>query len=212
MLATTAGEDLDHPANRIAAINHRAGAAQHFHALDLLDIDVLQVAVAGGRTADALAIHQHQALGRLGATDVDTRNAAAPAGLRDLHARHPTQQVSDAIGLQAIDVFAGEYGVGGAAVVARFDLAVGADQHVGQLQGLVAFEGVGQQLTGRQQGQRQGEGREFHGVSEISDATQLSVGAAEGCDLLILIFQIWSCRGPGSKIAAFGSSYTGFCV
>ncbi|MNO93745.1 hypothetical protein D3C76_853490 [compost metagenome] len=48
LFATTAGEYLDHPANRIAAINHRAGAAQHFHALDLLDIDVLQVAVAGG--------------------------------------------------------------------------------------------------------------------------------------------------------------------
>ncbi|MNN10236.1 hypothetical protein D3C81_1231540 [compost metagenome] len=163
LFTAAAGEDLDHPANRIAAVNHRAGAAQHFHALDLFDIDVLQVAVAGGRTADALAIHQHQALGRLGAADVDPRNAAAPAGLRDLHTRYPTQQVSDAIGLQAIDVVAGEHGVGGAAVIARFDLAVGADQHVGQLQGLVAFEGVGQQLTGRQQGQRQGEGREFHG-------------------------------------------------
>ncbi|MNC32519.1 hypothetical protein D3C75_808790 [compost metagenome] len=63
LLATTAGEDLDYPANRIAAINHRTGAAQHFYALDLIDIDVLQVAVAGGRATDALTVHQHQALG-----------------------------------------------------------------------------------------------------------------------------------------------------
>ncbi|MNE14738.1 hypothetical protein D3C80_1076260 [compost metagenome] len=163
LFTAAAGEDLDHPANRIAAVNHRAGAAQHFHALDLFDIDVLQVAVAGGRTADALAIHQHQALGRLGAADVDPRNAAAPAGLRDLHTRYPTQQVSDAIGLQAIDVVAGEHGVGGAAVIARFDLAVGADQHVGQLQGLVAFEGVGQGVGGGQQKKRQGEAGKLHG-------------------------------------------------
>jgi hypothetical protein len=33
------------------------------------------------------------------------------------------------------------------------------------------------------------------------------VGAAEGCDLLILIF-----KKPDQEIAAFGSSYTGFVV
>jgi hypothetical protein len=53
--------------------------------------------------------------------------------------------------LQAIDVFAGEHRVGGTAVIARFDLAVGADQYVGQ------------QLASWQQSQRQGEGGEFHG-------------------------------------------------
>jgi hypothetical protein len=46
--------------------------------------------------------------------------------------------------LQAVDVVAGEHRVGGAAVVARFDLAVGADQHVGEFQGGVA--GVGEQV------------------------------------------------------------------
>ncbi|MNO93744.1 hypothetical protein D3C76_853480 [compost metagenome] len=82
-----------------------------------------------------------------------------------MHTRHPPQQISDAIGLQAIYVVAGEYGVGGAAVVARFDLAVGADQHVGQLQGLVAFEGVGIGVGGGQQKQRQGEAGELHWYS-----------------------------------------------
>ncbi|MNO81640.1 hypothetical protein D3C76_728900 [compost metagenome] len=161
-LAATPSEDLDHPANRIAAVDHRTGAAQHFHALDLFDVDVLQVAVAGGRVADPLAVHQHQALGRLGAANVNARQAAAPAGLYHLHPRYTAQQISDAVRLQSVDVFAGEYRVGGAAVVARLDLAVGADQHVGQFQGLVAFEGVGQQVSGRQKRQRQGEGGEFH--------------------------------------------------
>ncbi|MNR13701.1 hypothetical protein D3C85_1301230 [compost metagenome] len=139
----------------------------------MFDVDVLQVAVAGGCVADALAVHQHQALRRLRATNVNPRQTATPAGLRNLHTRHATQQISDAVRLQAVDVFAGEHGIGGAAVVARFDLAVGADQHVGQFQGLIAFEGVGQQLPGWQQCQRQGEGGEFHGGSGISDATQL---------------------------------------
>jgi hypothetical protein len=124
----------------------------------------LQVAVAGGRVTDSLAVDQHQALGRLGAAYVNPRQTAAPAGLPDLHPRYPTQQIRDAARLQAVDVFAGEHGVGGAAVVAGFHLAVGADQHVRQFQGLIAFEGVGQEWAGRQKGQRQGEAGEIHGL------------------------------------------------
>ncbi|MNE60547.1 hypothetical protein D3C80_1556960 [compost metagenome] len=150
------GKDLDHPANGVAAIDHRARAAQHFHTLDLLNVQVLQVAVPRRRVTDALAVHQHQALRRFGTANVDPRQAASTAGLRDLYARHPAQQVGHAARLQAVNVVAGEYGVGGAAVVAGLDLTGSADQHVGQLQGLVALEGVGQQLAGRQQGQCQG--------------------------------------------------------
>ncbi|MNF79136.1 hypothetical protein D3C84_613420 [compost metagenome] len=175
--AATAGENLDHPANCIAAINHRTGAAQHFHALDLFDVDVLQVAVAGGRAADALAVHQHQALRRLSATNVDSRQTAASAALCHLNARHATQQVGDAVGLQAVDVFAGEHGIGGTAVVARFDLTVGTDQHVGQFQGLIAFEGVGQQGAGWQQGQRQGEAEEIHSFFVETQEYTVPVGA-----------------------------------
>ena len=91
-----AGENLDHPANGVAAVDHRARAAQHFDAFDLLDIEVLQVAVAGGGVADALAVHQHQALRRFGAADIDRWQTAAPAGLGDLHARYAAQQVGDA--------------------------------------------------------------------------------------------------------------------
>ena len=65
-------------------------------------------------------------------------------GLRHLYARHAAQQINHAGGLQAVDVVAGEHGVGCAAVVARFDLTIGADQHVRQFQGLFAVEGVGQ--------------------------------------------------------------------
>ncbi|MNE20249.1 hypothetical protein D3C80_1133580 [compost metagenome] len=126
---------------------------------------MLQVTVAGGRVADALAIDQHQALGRTGATDVDARQAAAPARLHHLHAGYTAQQVGDAGRLQAVDVFAGEHRVGGAAVVARFHLAVGADQHVRHLQCLFACDGIGQQLAGRQQGKGQGKAGEFHRYS-----------------------------------------------
>jgi hypothetical protein len=115
--------------------------------------------------ADPLPVHQHQALRRLRAANVDPRQTAAPAGLDDLHPGHSAQQIGDAVRLQAIDVVAGEHRIGCAAVVARFYLAVGADQYVGQFQGLVAFEGVGQQLAGWQQGQRQGERGKFHGQS-----------------------------------------------
>ena len=43
---------------------------------------------------------------------------------------------------------------------------------------------------------------EFRLKPEIRDLHTLSVGAAEGCDLLIL-------KNQNSKIAAFGSSYAG---
>ena len=104
----------------------------------------MQAAVAGGGVGDALAVHQHQALRRLGAANKNPRQTATPTGWRNLHARHAAEQVGDAGGLQAVDVGAGEYSVGGAAVITRLDLAVGADNHVGELQGLVA--GVGEQV------------------------------------------------------------------
>jgi len=101
----------------------------------------LQAAVAGGGIGDTHAIDQHQALGGLGAADEDARQAAAASGGRDLHAGHAGEQVGHAAGLQAVDVGAGEDGVGGAGGAARFDLAVGADQGVGELEGVVALGG-----------------------------------------------------------------------
>ncbi|MNP00453.1 hypothetical protein D3C76_922440 [compost metagenome] len=80
-----------------------------------------------------MAVDQNQALGRAGTPDVDPRQAAAPAGLHHLHPGYTTQQIGDAARLQAVDIFAGEYGVGGAAVVTGLDLAVSADHHVGHL-------------------------------------------------------------------------------
>ncbi|MNK99545.1 hypothetical protein D3C87_1199470 [compost metagenome] len=87
LLSAAPGEDLNHPANRIAAVNHRTRTAQHFHPFDLLDVQMLQVAVAGSGAADTLAVDQHQTLRRLRAANVDPRQAAAPAGLRHLHTR-----------------------------------------------------------------------------------------------------------------------------
>ena len=111
---TTAGKDLDHPANGIAAIHRRARAAQHFDTFDLIHIEKLQAAVAGGGVGDAHTIDQHQALGGLGAADEDARQAAASTGRGHLYAGRAGEQVGDAGGLQAVDVGAGEDGVGGA--------------------------------------------------------------------------------------------------
>ena len=55
----------------------------------------------------------------------------------------PSRDYSASAMIEAVDVVAGEHGVGCAAVVAGFDLAIGADQHVRQFQGLFAVEGVG---------------------------------------------------------------------
>nr|GFC94580.1 hypothetical protein [Tanacetum cinerariifolium] len=48
LLNAPAGENLDHAANRVGPVDDRARTAQHLHAFDLLDIQKLQRAVAGG--------------------------------------------------------------------------------------------------------------------------------------------------------------------
>ncbi|MNJ60266.1 hypothetical protein D3C77_559850 [compost metagenome] len=45
LLGAASGEDLDHAANRIAAIDRRARAAQYFDPLDLVDVEKLQATV-----------------------------------------------------------------------------------------------------------------------------------------------------------------------
>ncbi|MOA53387.1 hypothetical protein D3C78_1768420 [compost metagenome] len=77
-----------------------------------------------------------------------------------MHAWDTGQQVGDAGGLQAVDVGAGEDGIGGAGGGARLDLAVGADQDVGQFQGVVAFSGQERKWQAQEGG---GEARDFHG-------------------------------------------------
>ncbi|MNJ42444.1 hypothetical protein D3C77_374150 [compost metagenome] len=164
LLGAATGEDLDDAANRIAAIDRRARATQHLDSLDLVDVEKLQAAVTGGGVGDAYAVHQHQALRGLAASNVDTRHAAATARWRNLDAGYPCQQIVDAGGLQAVDVVTGEYRVGSTGLRAIFNLAVGADQGVGQLQGAVAVDRLGQK--GRGQAQQKGEAKELHGSSK----------------------------------------------
>ncbi|MNP30063.1 hypothetical protein D3C76_1231210 [compost metagenome] len=156
--AAAAGKDLDHAADGVAAIHRRARAAQDFHAFDLIDVEKLQATVTGRGIGDAHTVDQHQALSCLGAADENARQAAAATGRRDLHAGHAGQQVGDAARLQAVDVGAGEHGVGGAGGGARFDLTIGADEHVGELEGVVAF--CCEQWNG--QAEQGGKGWGFH--------------------------------------------------
>ena len=181
LIGAAAGEDLNHPANGIAAIDHRARAAQHFYALDLVHGQVLQVAVGRGGIGHALAIDQHQALRRLGAADVNPRQAATPAAARHLHARHPAQQVGQAGGLQTVDIIAGEYAAGAAAVRACLDLAVAGDQGLREFERFFAFQGVGEYRAGGHAAQNQGNAKVFHRGSTGLEASSKSVAAAVGC-------------------------------
>ena len=63
----TAGEDLDHPANRLRAIKSRARPAHDLDALDLLHWNVLQGGGATGGRAHLDAIDQHQQVIRIAA-------------------------------------------------------------------------------------------------------------------------------------------------
>ena len=175
-----AGKYLDHPANRIAAVNHRARPAQHFHPLNLINIQVLQAAVAGSAIGNPLAIHQHQALRGLGATYENPRQAAPATGARHLHAGHAAEQVGQAGGLQAVDIVPGKHGVGSTAVIACLHLAVGADHHIGELQGGVA--GVGEQVRSGQEQEWQGKSKVLHGPSMDSKAIQNKCGSWLACD------------------------------
>ncbi|MNC64274.1 hypothetical protein D3C75_1144620 [compost metagenome] len=116
----------------------------------MVNVQKLQAAVAGGRVGDAHAIDQNQALSRLGTANKNTRQAAAPTCARYLNTRHAGQQIRDAGGLQPVDVIAGKHGVGCTGLRAVFDLAVGADQGIGQLQGAVTVDRVGEEGGGRQ--------------------------------------------------------------
>jgi len=148
MVGATAGENLNHPANRIAAVDHRARATQDFNALDLINIEVLQVAVGRGGIGHALAVDQYQALRRLGAANVNPRQATAPAAAGHLHARDPAQEVGQAGGLQAVDVFTGEHAVGAAAVRARLNLSVAGDQGLREFERVFTLSSIGQQGAG----------------------------------------------------------------
>ena len=67
-------------------------------------------------------------------TAITDTHAALAVAHADACAHFKAGHVLHALAERKVDIGAGEDGVGGAAVVARLDLAVGADDHVGEFQ------------------------------------------------------------------------------
>jgi hypothetical protein len=76
------GDDLDHAADRIGAVQARRRSAQDLDALDLRQRDAGEVDLAERRRADPHAIDQHQRAARADAAQQDRRRLAGPP-LRD---------------------------------------------------------------------------------------------------------------------------------
>src|SRR5690606_39034849 len=104
-----AGEYLDHAAEGVSTVHRGAGAADHFHPFDIVDVQEVDAGNAIVGAGQPLAVDQHQGLVRVGAAQVVGRNTAAHAYL---NTGYPGQQVLHAAGLQTLDVTAGEDSMG----------------------------------------------------------------------------------------------------
>ncbi len=90
-----AGDDVDHPADRVRAVERGARSLHDLDALDHRWRDVLQRRHADGAGVDAHAVHQHQHVVRLGAAQEQRGLLAGPAEADRLDARAEAQRVGD---------------------------------------------------------------------------------------------------------------------
>jgi hypothetical protein len=90
-LAST-GENLDHSADGLGAVQMAGRPAQDLDALDLVEGNVFQGRGAGGGGADTHAVHQHQGMAGIGAAQVDGGGGAGPAAAGNFHAGLGLQQ------------------------------------------------------------------------------------------------------------------------
>ena len=104
--AIAAGEDLDHAADRVGAVQARTRAAHDLDAVDHVDRQVLERRQAGGRRADADAVDQHQHVVGFGAAHEQRGQLARrrPGWRRDAGAA--AQQVGQRARLAAFDLLA----------------------------------------------------------------------------------------------------------
>ena len=70
------GDDVDHAADRVGAVERRLRAAQDLDPLDVVEREVREVEVAGGEALHPHAVDQHLHLGRVGAADADRARAS----------------------------------------------------------------------------------------------------------------------------------------
>src|SRR6185436_7393829 len=105
------GEHLDHPADRVRAVQAGDVAAHDLHPLHLVEHDVLERGRADAGVLDAYAIDQHQGAGAGAATQRERRgHRADAAGLRHLEPGFAAQQAGQVHGLRVADLLLGEHG------------------------------------------------------------------------------------------------------
>lgn len=124
---TLAGDDIDHPANGVGAVQAAGRAAQDFHPLDGGQRHGVQRGAAGGGRAQALAVHQHQGLVAVGAANKHAGAVVDAAIAGDFHAALARQQLRQRILAGAIQLGAVDDGDIGQRGLARLRLTRGGD-------------------------------------------------------------------------------------
>lgn len=108
------GDDRDHAAHRVRAVERGLRAAQHLDALDVRGQQPAEIILAVLRRVRLDAVDQDQRVAALGAADADLRDAARPAGAVDGDAGQRAQRVGDVDGLAALQILGGDDGIGAA--------------------------------------------------------------------------------------------------
>ena len=112
-----AGEDLDHAADGIGAVEARRRPAQDLDVVDLRQAERFELDLAGGRRADLDAVDQDDRAARSRAAQEVPRALSRAAAARELQAGDAAQQVLDRIGAAVADrLVVDADDVGGAAI------------------------------------------------------------------------------------------------
>jgi hypothetical protein len=112
-----AGEDLDHAADGIGAVEARRRPAQDLDVVDLGQAERFELDLAGGRRADLDAVDQDDGAARSGAAQEVARALPRAAAASELQAGDAAQQVLDRIGAAVADrLVVDADDVGGAAI------------------------------------------------------------------------------------------------
>jgi hypothetical protein len=135
------GDDVDHAADRVGAIQAGARTAQHLDALHLGQADARQVGLAQRRRANAHTVDQDQRVAGGAATDQHAGALPGAAVARELDAAFAAQQVFKRIGAGGADVVAVDDHDVGDHAVQRGRRARADDLHSGTRVGLRLREG-----------------------------------------------------------------------
>lgn len=106
------GNDVDHPADGVRAVDGGSWAADILDPLYLIEWQVVQFGHPGGQGGTACLIHQHQRLGRGTATHPQQAQLATAAIADNLDPGDPGKgldHIGNGLGLQAIDLVPGNY-------------------------------------------------------------------------------------------------------